>query len=446
MKKAFSLLLAVLVFAALLSVPAMAEETVPVALNEAGITLNLPASYLNTMGIVDINGGEELDPGSDMYCTEIYYLAMTPEELDELDLYSEDGVDFYMNSRAELFVIYALGPGLTVDDLLDLLNSRNPNSDYYDAIDTHCLTEIAQEDGYTFYLYEDSSMMDDSAFRPEFQQEYQALLGRTQEVLSLSNFQRPVDHHESLTGTGLDFVTTDLDGNEISSMDLFAQHEITVLNVWASWCGPCQGELPELEALNQRLASKDCAVVGLLYDGDEPEAVQDAKAVMNEKGVTYLVICPPENVDDIFDLQCYPTTFYISRDGNFIGSPTEGADVEENEMKVDEYLGSRGGAYRSKKGGHVGQTDNVMPNDAGVYRVYVADEHGDPVQGAAVQFCSDDQCMMAKTDENGVAVFEVAPGHYVVHILKVPAEYEKDRGEYVLSDTYSDVVVVLNFK
>jgi hypothetical protein len=54
--------------------------------------------------------------------------------------------------------------------------------------------------------------------------------------------------------------------------------------------------------------------------------------------------------------------------------------------------------------------------------------------------------MMAKTDENGVAVFEVAPGHYVVHILKVPAEYEKDRGEYVLSDTYSDVVVVLNFK
>ncbi|MER2150406.1 MAG: hypothetical protein ABS900_02210, partial [Candidatus Limivicinus sp.] len=167
MKKAFSLILALLVFAALLSVPAMAEETVPVELNEAGVTLNLPASYLNTMGIVDVNGGEELDPGSDMYCTEIYYLAMTPEELDELDLYSEDGMDFYMTSRAELFVIYALGPGLTVDDLLDLLNSRNPNSDYYDAIDTHCLTEIAQEDGYTFYLYEDSSMMDDSAFRPE---------------------------------------------------------------------------------------------------------------------------------------------------------------------------------------------------------------------------------------------------------------------------------------
>lgn len=74
------------------------------------------------------------------------------------------------------------------------------------------------------------------------------------------------------------------------------------------------------------------------------------------------------------------------------------------------------------------------------------DEKGNPVQGAAVQFCSDSQCMMAKTDENGMAVFEVEPGSYSVHILKVPSDYEKHLTEYRLSDTYSDVVVVLNFK
>ena len=239
-----------------------------------------------------------------------------------------------------------------------------------------------------------------------------------------------------MTGSGLDFVTTDLDGNMISSKDLFAQHEVTLLNVWASWCGPCQDELPELEAINNRIAADDCAVVGLLYDGDEDEAVEAARQVLQASGVTYLVIRPPENVDEIFNIQCYPTTFYISRDGKFLGEPTEGADVDEYGYRLDQYLSgadSSQSVYRTRTAGMTagyGTEKNVMPNDAGAYRVFVADEKGNPVQGAAVQFCSDSQCMMAKTDENGMAVFEVEPGSYSVHILKVPSDYEKHLTEY----------------
>ena len=320
-------------------------------------------------------------------------------------------------------------------------------------IDTSRLTQIAEADGYTFYLYQDPLYQDTSGFPdPEYEAEYEELLSRTDEILELSDFSRPTDHFENMTGSGLDFVTTDLDGNMISSKDLFAQHEVTLLNVWASWCGPCQDELPELEAINNRIAADDCAVVGLLYDGDEDEAVEAARQVLQASGVTYLVIRPPENVDEIFNIQCYPTTFYISRDGKFLGEPTEGADVDEYGYRLDQYLSgadSSQSIYRTRTAGITagyGTEKNVMPNDAGAYRVFVADEKGDPVQGAAVQFCSDSQCMMAKTDENGMAVFEVEPGSYSVHILKVPSDYEKHLTEYRLSDTYSDVVVVLNFK
>ena len=450
MKKILSLVLAVLMLTALMGVPAFAEETMPVALNETGVTLNIPYSYLNTSGYVSVSDGSELAPGVDMYCTEVNYLAMPYDAVEELDPNSEEDMQRYFNSMASLFVIFSLGPGKTVGDLCSYLDSAFGQEG---VIDTSRLTQIAEVDGYTFYLYQDPLYQDTSSFPdPEYEAEYEELLSRTDEILELSDFSRPRDHFENMTGSGLDFVTTDLDGNMISSKDLFAQHEVTLLNVWASWCGPCQDELPELEAINNRIAADDCAVVGLLYDGDEDEAVEAARQVLQASGVTYLVIRPPENVDEIFNIQCYPTTFYISRDGKFLGEPTEGADVDEYGYRLDQYLSgadSSQSVYRTRTAGMTagyGTEKNVMPNDAGAYRVFVADEKGNPVQGAAVQFCSDSQCMMAKTDENGMAVFAVEPGSYSVHILKVPSDYEKHLTEYRLSDTYSDVVVVLNFK
>ena len=113
------------------------------------------------------------------------------------------------------------------------------------------------------------------------------------------------------------------------------------------------------------------------------------------------MIRPPENVDEIFNIQCYPTTFYISRDGKFLGEPTEGADVDEYGYRLDQYLSgadSSQSVYRTRTAGMTagyGTEKNVMPNDAGAYRVFVADEKGNPVQGAAVQFCSDSQLKTA---------------------------------------------------
>ena len=73
----------------------------------------------------------------------------------------------------------------------------------------------------------------------------------------------------------------------------------------------------------------------------------------------------------------------------------------------------------------------------------VQDENGAPVEKATVQFCSDVQCMMGKTDAQGLATFEVPEGNYTVHILKVPEGYEKNPDEFTLPATYSDLSIVL---
>ena len=191
--------------------------------------------------------------------------------------------------------------------------------------------------GYTYYLYLNPNQ-NISSFRPEFAAEFQAMQGAVQEIVKRAELFMPVDPFAGMAGKKLSFNTTDINGNPVSSEELFGQHEITMLNVWASWCGPCVGELSELEAINGRLAGKNCAVVGLLYDGADPDAVQTAKGILQEKGVTYTIILPPDNVDELFDMSAFPTTFFVDKTGTLVGKPVEGAAVDAYEGAVDGLL------------------------------------------------------------------------------------------------------------
>ena len=54
------------------------------------------------------------------------------------------------------------------------------------------------------------------------------------------------------------------------------------------------------------------------------------------------------------------------------------------------------------------------------YEVLVNDTAGKPVAGVTIQFCSDTECTLGTTNENGIAVFEKEAGSYTVHVLKMP--------------------------
>ncbi|MEO2537985.1 TlpA disulfide reductase family protein, partial [Collinsella aerofaciens] len=58
------------------------------------------------------------------------------------------------------------------------------------------------------------------------------------------------------------FTGKDLDGNDVSSDELFSKNKVTVMNFWFTTCKPCVGELGDLEDLNKELAKKGGQVVG----------------------------------------------------------------------------------------------------------------------------------------------------------------------------------------
>ena len=134
---------------------------------------------------------------------------------------------------------------------------------------------------------------------------------------------------------GLAFETTDLDGNPVTAQELFSAHAVTMVNVWASWCPPCVRELPELQRLNGEFAEKNCAIVGFLIDGDEAQGLADAKARLQEAGVTYTILLPCDELNEIFSVQAVPTSFFVDSAGHLVGEPIVGAYVDGYTAALD---------------------------------------------------------------------------------------------------------------
>ncbi len=87
---------------------------------------------------------------------------------------------------------------------------------------------------------------------------------------------------------------------------------------------------------------------------------------------------------------------------------------------------------------------DLLEEEADAYRVLVMNEAGDPLEGASVQFCTDTICMLQKTDAEGLARFQVAPGVYTVHVLEAPEGYFSDpKQEYITEDVYSTLEIML---
>lgn len=135
------------------------------------------------------------------------------------------------------------------------------------------------------------------------------------------------------------FEGMDLDGNAVNSSELFAANAVTVVNFWFTTCSPCVGELSELDAMNQELAEKGGALIGInafTLDGDA-DAIAEAKAVLEKKGATYQNVYFASDseagqfTENIF---AYPTTYVVDRNGNLVGDPIVGAITAENQAKA----------------------------------------------------------------------------------------------------------------
>ena len=199
------------------------------------------------------------------------------------------------------------------------------------------LKMLHQENGCIWLATMDKRAED---IREECKAEYNAFYDASEQILGSMKFYTPQAWKGTETGTALSFRTVDVNGDPVDSETLFAENKVTMINIWATTCGPCINEMPELEEMNRELRQKGGAVVGLVADvtADNAEYLEEAQDIIKDTGVTYTNLCTWDGCEDVLEAVGTPTTYFVDSEGKLIGEPILGAHPEKCKEKMEAFL------------------------------------------------------------------------------------------------------------
>ncbi len=136
---------------------------------------------------------------------------------------------------------------------------------------------------------------------------------------------------------GLTFSLTTLTGDTLDE-SVFSENKLIMVNYWATWCGPCVGEIPDLVEISEDYADEGFALIGVLTGDDD---ISGAKQFVSDKKVTYPIVLPEaffaEHAEGIYAI---PTTMFFNSEGKQIGDTVVGSkSYEEWAGLIDLLLG-----------------------------------------------------------------------------------------------------------
>ena len=113
-----------------------------------------------------------------------------------------------------------------------------------------------------------------------------------------------------------DFTVYDLEGNAHKLSDFLGKP--VLLNFWASWCGPCQMEMPDFQKFYETYGGQVHFVIVNLTDGQQ-ETVESASAFIAEKGYTFPVYYDTD-IDAAmkYGVSAVPVSYFIDAEGYFV--------------------------------------------------------------------------------------------------------------------------------
>ena len=130
-----------------------------------------------------------------------------------------------------------------------------------------------------------------------------------------------------------DFTVYDIDGNAVNLSDYFGKP--IVLNFWASWCGPCQMEMPDFDEKSRELEGEVQFLMINMTDGDR-ETVETASAFIEEQGYTFPVLYDTaSHAAYTYSVYYLPTTFFIDAEGYAVTMVTSAISADTLQMGID---------------------------------------------------------------------------------------------------------------
>ncbi len=125
-----------------------------------------------------------------------------------------------------------------------------------------------------------------------------------------------------------------LDGHDVSLAQF--KGKVVVVDFWATWCGPCQMEIPGYIELQKKYGKDGLVIVGVSLDEAGPDHV---RKFAEKKGMNYTIVMGDETTQTAFGgFDGIPTTFLINRDGKIVHQKTGAWPHEDYEELVKKYL------------------------------------------------------------------------------------------------------------
>ena len=159
--------------------------------------------------------------------------------------------------------------------------------------------------------------------------------------------QETEESEQQLTPAPLaDLELTDQFGNTHTLSDY--KGKVIFLNFWATWCGPCRNEMPDIQKLYEEYSAQgedaEVVVLGIAGPGIGQEgSAEEIADFMEENGYTYPVLMDAGGeMFTRYGISAFPTTFMIDKDGNVYGYVP--GQMTENIMRsiIDQTLGNSG--------------------------------------------------------------------------------------------------------
>ncbi|PLW68125.1 TlpA family protein disulfide reductase [Pseudohalioglobus lutimaris] len=129
-------------------------------------------------------------------------------------------------------------------------------------------------------------------------------------LLALLVFCAPLASAVTDQGSAANFTLKSTTGENIRLSEY--RGEVVLINFWASWCGPCRQEMPELEALHQRYRDLGFTVFGINVEQDR----SSAERILRDLGLSFPVLFDDDNqVSELYDVDAMPVTVLVDRNG-----------------------------------------------------------------------------------------------------------------------------------
>ena len=150
--------------------------------------------------------------------------------------------------------------------------------------------------------------------------------------------EEPAGETEAKANPAPDFTMYDLDGNAHKLSDF--RGKPVILNFWASWCGPCKMEMPDIEKAYLEYGEEIHFLIVDLTDGSQ-ETVQTASEYIAEQGYTFPVYYDTDMEGAYsYSVTGIPVTYFIDGEGNFVAYYQSAMSAEILQQGIDLLLGS----------------------------------------------------------------------------------------------------------